>query len=227
VTDLYFKHDHGIANVKLKYLEPEIQKRFDYDPKAAAEAEQRQAQDESAFQESLARDVAEQTQRAAAKAATAAAAAAERAASTEASLADPISSQSLVNRPAPKLEFGKWLGETPETEGKSVLVFFWSTWSIPCRKAIPELNNLQKQFRGQLAIVGLSAQDEAEVAEFSEVKIGFPLAVDPENRLAAAAGVNSVPQVMLIDAQGIVRYLGHPAPLNATALKKLLAAPAD
>jgi len=226
-TDLYFKHSHGIANVKLKYLTPDMQKLFDYDPKAAEEAERRQLQDDSAYFETVAVDVATRAQKAAAAAAAEAAVAAKRAASTEASLADAISDQSLLNHPAPKLEVDKWLGEKPATEGKAVLVFFWTTWSVPCRKAIPEMNSYQKTVRDQLVVIGLSAQEEKEVADFSDVKIDFPLAVDPKSKLAGAAGVTSVPQVLLIDARGIVRYVGHPAALNPATLKKLLAEPAE
>src|SRR5437667_7424813 len=39
VTDLYFMHDHGITNIKLKSLDPKLQRKFNYDPVAAAEAE--------------------------------------------------------------------------------------------------------------------------------------------------------------------------------------------
>jgi peroxiredoxin len=215
-TDLYFKHDGGIANVKFKYLEPEIQKRFDYDPKAAVAAEQRQIQEDSAYHETVALEVVAHAQR------TAVAAATESATEMEESLADPISGKSLLNRPAPKIEVGKWLAEKPTTEGKAVLVFFWTTWSVPCRKAIPEMNAHQITFRDQLVVIGLSAQEEKELADFSEVKIDFPLAVDPKSKLAAAVGVTSVPQVLLIDARGIVRYVGHPAALDPAALKKIL-----
>src|SRR6187399_2305509 len=44
-TDLYFKHSRGISNVKFKYLDASVQKMFDFDPKAAAEAEKRQEQE--------------------------------------------------------------------------------------------------------------------------------------------------------------------------------------
>src|SRR5579862_4543865 len=52
-TDLYFKHEHGIANVKLKYLSPALQKRFGYDPKAAAEEEKRQSEMDVLYQKQL------------------------------------------------------------------------------------------------------------------------------------------------------------------------------
>ena len=108
-----------------------------------------------------------------------------------------------------------------------MLVFFWTTWSVPCRKAIPELNAHQKTFRDKLVVVGLSAQSENDVTGFSDPKIEFPLAVDPKSKLAGAAGVTSVPQTLLIDAKGFVRYLGHPAALDSATLKKLLGKPTE
>ena len=221
-TDLYFRHSSGISNVKLRNLSPELQKRFDYDPEAAAEAERRQMEEDSAYFETVAVDVETRAQKAVAAAASAAELASKKASSTEATLADPISGQSLINQPAPKLEFGRWLGESPETDGKAVLIFFWATWSTPCRKAIAEMNDHRKAFRDQLVVIGWSAQEETEVTEFSDVKIEFALAADPKGALANAAGVTSVPQAMVIDARGVVRYVGHPAALNTAALKELL-----
>src|SRR5947209_13367215 len=53
-TDLYFRHSLGFGNVKLKYVGPALQKRFDFDPKAAAEAEKRQNEQDILYQSTLA-----------------------------------------------------------------------------------------------------------------------------------------------------------------------------
>src|SRR5579859_4953976 len=52
-TDLYFRCDQGLANVKLRSLSPELQRRFNYDPKAATEAERKQIEDDAAFRDSI------------------------------------------------------------------------------------------------------------------------------------------------------------------------------
>src|SRR5215813_1656559 len=52
-TDLYFTHSKGISNAKLKYLPPNLQARFSYDPKAAAEAEKEQIKDNSRYYEAI------------------------------------------------------------------------------------------------------------------------------------------------------------------------------
>jgi len=145
-TDLYFKHNRGIANVKLRYLGPELQKRFDYDPKAAAEAEKKQNEDEALYQSELASRIA-------AEAAKATQPGRKAVFTSEDSLADPISDRSLLGKPAPPLDLDKWLGDKPALEGKFVLVSFWAPWSIPCRRWIPDLNELQRKFRSSLVVV--------------------------------------------------------------------------
>ena len=48
-TDLFFTYNRGIMNVKLRYLDPDLQKRFDYDPDLAASIEKRQAAEDLVF----------------------------------------------------------------------------------------------------------------------------------------------------------------------------------
>src|SRR5262249_13319876 len=131
------------------------------------------------------------------------------------------SDRSLLGKPAPPLDLDKWLGEKPALEGKSVLVCFWEPWSIPCRKWIPELNELQKKFKTTLVVVGVCSESETEIAEMNGPKLEFPAGIDSRGLLSAVAGVTSVPCVLLLDPKGVVRYVGHPGVLTE---KKLQAA---
>jgi len=214
-THVFFTCQGGSASVKLRDLEPDLQERFNYDPAAAAGAEKQQAADEARYRESIAANMVAQAQQAAL--------AARRAAATSAdSLADPVSDNSLIGKPAPAIEGGKWLGEKPALEGKVVLVVFWAPWSIPCRKYIPALDGLQKKFAGKLAVVGVTSESEAEVADMAEPKIGFAFMLDPEAKFRATVGVTSVPYVMLVDPQGVVRYQGHPAAITEKQVEGIL-----
>jgi len=223
-TDLYFTHSKGIANVKLRTLSPDLQKRFSYDAKAAAEAEHQQIQDDAKYQSQLAAVVAAQ----AAAAAEAADVAAKRASSTDLSIDDAISDLSLIGKPIPNIEVEKWLGgEAPVLTNKFILVDFWAPWSNPCRRAIPQLNELHKKFGDKLEIIALTSVPEKEVEEMTEPKIEFDSAIDTKARLQSSIGFTSIPTVLLIDPKGLVVYQGHPAALNEKILTGIIAKAAE
>jgi cytochrome c biogenesis protein CcmG, thiol:disulfide interchange protein DsbE len=219
-THVFFAYQDGSAGVKLRDLEPELQKRFNYDPAAAAEAEKRQAADEAHYQQSLAAKMEAQARKAALAARKSAATSAD-------SLADPVSNNSLIGKPAPAIEGGKWLGEKPALEGRVVLVVFWAPWSIPCRKYLPTLAGLQKKFADKLAVVGITSDPEAEVTDMAEPKPGFATLLDADAKIGVSLGVTSVPYVMLVDPKGIVRYQGHPAPITEKQVEAFLPKPAE
>ena len=39
--------------------------------------------------------------------------------------------------------------------GKVVILDFWATWCPPCRKGIPDLIELQKEYKGDIVIIGI------------------------------------------------------------------------
>lgn len=208
-TDLYFTHGRGIGNVKLKYLTPELQKQFHYDPKAAAEAERKQVEADTLYQSVLASNIAFQAKQARATGAST---------NGQNRFADPISDKSLIGKPAPALEAEKWAGEKPATDGKYVVVAFWAPWSPASLKCIPALNALQKKFAEKLVVVGVSPTPIEE----GDVKVEFASALDTKAKLSSAAGVTSIPSVLLIDPKGIVRYQGHPAALDEKQMQGCL-----
>ena len=213
-TDLYFTHALGIANVKLKYLSPELQKQFNYDPKAAAEAEKQQIESDLRYQTTEATTFFAHGQ-------LGTESSQKSPVSSEESLADPISENSLLGRPAPALDPDKWLGEKPTLEGKFVLIDFWAPWSIPCRKCIPDLNSLQKKFMDKLVVVGWTS--EGELANLDDLKMEFPSGLDTKSKLTTLAGITSIPCILLVDDKGIVRYQGHPGAVTEKQLEALLA----
>lgn len=217
-TDLYFTHTKGISNVKLRLLPEDLQKRFEYDPTESAEIERELMNDDKAYYEMLRNELTAQAQKRIRKAQ-------EDASSLETDLANPISERSLIGRTAPKLEVEKWMGERPYTAGKNVLVFFWTTWSKPCQKAIPQLNDLQARFRDHLTVVGISSQNQEDVAEYNGPALEFPSAVEPEGKIAALVAATSVPYSILVNTNGIILYQGHPGALNATNLYPLIVPP--
>jgi thiol-disulfide isomerase/thioredoxin len=211
VTDLYFTHDKGISNIKLKYLEPELQKQFHYDPRAAQAAEQAQAHEDIRYQRELA----------AALARSASAGKTNNPSSSPDAPADPISDRALIGKPGPAIEFEKWSGPKPQLKAKFALVSFWEPWSIPARRFIPQFNAYQKQFTNNLQVVGVVTREPAGDAVTESIT--FPSGIDSDGKFGARAGAISIPYVVLMNPKGTVLYAGHPAALNEKTLQALLA----
>jgi cytochrome c biogenesis protein CcmG/thiol:disulfide interchange protein DsbE len=110
-------------------------------------------------------------------------------------------------RPAPELE-GKWLVPPPirlaELRGKPVLVNFWASWCIPCRKEAPELARFDNDLRGRARLVGVDFQDtEKEALAFvREFGWRFPNARDPQGKLASRYGLVGLPTTYVLDPRG-------------------------
>lgn len=210
-TDVYFSHDKGMSNAKMKYLDPDVQKRLGFDAKAAAAAEKEHMKEDANFQSNLATQIATQKPDEAPKGPV----------SSEDNLADPVADTSPLGKAAPDFTIEKWLGDKPDLKGKFVLLSFWAPWSFPSKKAIPQLNALQKKFSKNLTVIAL-ASDSQEDIEATSPKIDFASAIDEKGKLRAAFQISTIPSVVLIDPKGVVLYEGHPAALNEAQLQTIL-----
>ncbi len=217
-TDLYFSHSRGLGNAKLKNLDPEVQSKFHFDPARAAEKEKQQAEARTLYAQAVER---------AKLAAPARAAAAQEESPGPPGLSDEvepheISAKSFLNKPAPAVVAEKWLTPPPKCTGKFVLVDFWGTWCVPCRRTIPKLNAFSNKFRDRLVVIGLSDETEQAVRSMTDPKIDYAIAFDSQHRASSEFGVERIPHAVLIDPKGIVRFEGHPGYLDERKLERLL-----
>jgi len=119
------------------------------------------------------------------------------------------------------LSFTNWVGGEPDLQGKLTLVSVWSPKSAACKKWIAPINELQRVFAGKMEVIGVTTATGDEVAN-ADPKINFPCAVDAGEKFLTDAGVTSLPCVLLIDTNDVVRYLGHPAAVTTNTLQSLL-----
>jgi peroxiredoxin len=95
--------------------------------------------------------------------------------------------------------------------GKDVVVLdFWATWCGPCVASMPTLSEVSSEFRDRgvrLFAVNCAEQPE-EVKDFVE-QSGLELTVvmDPDGSVMRAYGADGIPQTVLIDRQGKVRFV--------------------
>lgn len=94
--------------------------------------------------------------------------------------------------------------------GKVVLLNFWATWCAPCREELPELMQLQEQFRKRgLVVVAVTVDHELEnVRNFLKKHgITLPALWDRRQKVAEAYAVEKMPSSYLIDRNGVLRFV--------------------
>lgn len=120
-----------------------------------------------------------------------------------------------VLRPAPAWTLkdvdGREVRST-DFKGKVVVVDFWATWCIPCKKDMPAYAALQRKYgdRG-LVILGFSMDYvvPAEVKRYGEsVNANYPLLMAADAEVAEKFdGFEGLPTAFLIDREGNIRYM--------------------
>jgi peroxiredoxin len=78
-----------------------------------------------------------------------------------------------------------------------------------------------KEFKDRIAFIGISQDDKARIEDFvKKFQLSFPIANDADKRIFSAFDAR-VPTHILIDKQGIIRYL-EPSSAEIKDLEKVL-----
>jgi cytochrome c biogenesis protein CcmG/thiol:disulfide interchange protein DsbE len=139
----------------------------------------------------------------------------------------------LIGQPAPKTDLpplagierdGKPVpGLTNDTfKGAVTLVNVWASWCVPCRDEVPQLDQLSKDKRIQLA--GINYKDAPDNARRFLNRYGNPFAAtgtDENGRSSIDWGVYGVPETFLIGRDGKIAYK-LVGPITAENLAKAL-----
>ncbi len=104
--------------------------------------------------------------------------------------------------PLPSLQ-GLMLGPS-SYPGKVVVVNFWATWCGPCKREIPDLQDLYSEYRGRgLEILGVSLDGSTDVVKPYAEKAGINYIVligNPD--VGGKYDVTAIPTTLVFDRQG-------------------------
>ncbi len=140
----------------------------------------------------------------------------------------------VVGNPAPELKVEAWLkGTGTETfvKGQVYLIEFFATWCGPCFESMPHLSEMQEKYGDKLRVIAVSVREgddgdkkytdatRESVREFvktNDKRMRFVVGYDGGRKQARttwtdAAEQDGVPTAFLIDGQGRIAYIGHPA----------------
>lgn len=96
------------------------------------------------------------------------------------------------------------------TPGRYTIVDFWASWCNPCRREIPGLIEIYKQYKeAGIDVVGVAVWDEPANSETAvkELGINYPVIYSDKAQSAAvtdAYGVIGIPCILMIDPQGTI-----------------------
>ena len=95
-----------------------------------------------------------------------------------------------------------------EFKGKYILLDFWDRGCGPCFASIPEITEISRQYKDQMAVVGicLGTEENMKVAikEYKITGIQWRQAASGMSGLAAVYQVNAIPRYVLISPEGKV-----------------------
>jgi len=109
-----------------------------------------------------------------------------------------ITKPEVEGKPAPALK------GAPPTQGKVVLLDFWTSWCAPCKRQFPIMAKLDKEFRSKgLVVLGVNVGEDKETVD--KVRLTYPsLQLDADDEALKSLSVHAYPTLVLIDRTGKV-----------------------
>jgi protocatechuate 3,4-dioxygenase beta subunit len=154
----------------------------------------------------------------------------------------PKKPKDMVGKPAPPLGAEKCLGVQPEEikigDGTIVVMVSLSIYSPSTKRLLPDINNLVQRYKDKRVLfIGLhdSSAEPSEVQKMIDSgAIGFPV-IFSKPKLSGLFGlkifsdynISVIPQVIVIDSKGIIKFSGADLADAAISIDSLLKQPEE
>lgn len=118
--------------------------------------------------------------------------------------------QAELNGPAPEFTLLDLAGQPVSLggfRGKTVLINFWATWCVPCRREMPDLQEAYESRGDQgLVVLGVNLREAKPQAQkfVDDYGVTFPILLDTSGDVAQAYRLSGVPESWIVDEEGIL-----------------------
>lgn len=93
-------------------------------------------------------------------------------------------------------------------KGKVIFLNFWATWCPPCKKEMPDVESIYKEYgenKKDVVILGVNSEKENEVKKFLKDKgYTFPTLIDENSEVMRKYFIQAFPTSFVIDKEGNV-----------------------
>ena len=122
-----------------------------------------------------------------------------------------------VAKPAPEFAMTTFDGvrfDLAEHIGRPIVINFWASWCVPCRREAGTLEGAWRASReAGVLFVGVDTDDlEADAREFvREFGVTYPNGLDPDGEITVDYGVIGLPVTFFVNREGVIerRWVGE------------------
>ena len=118
-----------------------------------------------------------------------------------------------TNAPAPDFVLDSNTGKPiklSSLKGQVVMINFWATWCGPCRKEMPLLDSIYKQYKDKgFTLLGVNVEPDPKMANdwLKKTPVSFPVLYDVKSDVSSLYKVTGMPTTVFIDKKGNVRVV--------------------
>jgi cytochrome c biogenesis protein CcmG/thiol:disulfide interchange protein DsbE len=95
-----------------------------------------------------------------------------------------------------------------DLQGKVVLVNFWASWCVECRKESDAIEQAWRQYKDKgLVVLGIDYLDteSAAIKYLEEYNTSYAIGTDTQEQISRAFHITGVPESFFIDRKGTIR----------------------
>jgi len=96
-----------------------------------------------------------------------------------------------------------------DLKGQVVLLDFWASWCIPCRRSFPEVDALHRELQPKgLTVIAVNVDEQRKNANtfLEQYPHTMTIAFDPKGTAAQAFDLQAMPSSMILDRRGRIRF---------------------
>lgn len=138
---------------------------------------------------------------------------------------DSLIGRDVTGQALPAVSYKTFDGvEVPlSTDGRPLLVNFWSSTCAPCIKEMPDLEQSYQANGAQIGYLGLQVSERAEsgLQMIEKTGVTYPTARDPSAAIFRAFGGVGLPRTVLVRADGTIAWV-HSGALTAAEIQQAI-----